>query len=118
MVEHCRGEDGILLAACHQIMTAKDTNRLTPLEIAKRISNSKVVKYLESFTTLPLAASPDGYGLAVMLNPKLDDFQRAIATDCLDLFHACCFDVPDAAVCIMLGYLSSCDVMKRRGDGL
>ena len=115
LVEHCRGEDGILLPACHQIMTAKDLAGFTPLDLAKvrNSTGAEVAEYLEGFTTLPLAASPDACGLAVMLNPKLDDFQRAIAIDCSDLIHTCDLDIPDAAGYIILGYLSSCDVMKR-----
>lgn len=116
LMEHCHGEDGDVSAACHQMMFAKDYNGRTPLGVAKaRNSTSEVLEYLESFMILTLAsASPEDGDLAVMLNPRLDDFQLAVATECLDLIRtASCVEVPDAAAYIMMGFLSPSDAMKR-----
>ena len=119
LVEQCRGEDGALSAACHRLMFTEEWHGDTPLGYAKaHNTNPELVKYLESFVILTLAtSSPDDHdgGLAVTLNPTLDAFQRAIATDCLDLIATttCSAEVPDAAVYIVMGYLSPSDVMKR-----
>ena len=116
LVEQCRGDDGVLVPACHQIMIAKDWDGCTPLDLARKNTRStanRAVEYLESFQVLPLAAPPaSSDGVAVMLNPRLDDFQHAIATECGELIRTTCCTT-EVVVYIVLGYLSPLDVMKR-----
>lgn len=101
-------------------MIAKDINGCTPVEFARYWHYKEaLINFLESFTNHVLATSAaHDSAAAVALNPKLDDFQRAIATDCLDLIRPCIEVVPDDALYMVLGHLSPLDVIKRSGENL
>lgn len=50
--------------------------------------------------------------IAVRLNPSLNDFQRSVATEALELIMGAT-GLPDRVGYAVLGYLSPLDVMKR-----
>ena len=131
LIEQPRREDNQLLPVCQQQLVQQNDNGSTPLRKAKRCGSdyADVTAYLETFESLVLSISGtvaphDNMSssakkrklndcLAVRLNPELNDFQRSVAQEALDLILDTVESIPDSAGHVILGYLSVLDVMKR-----
>lgn len=115
-IEQPRGRDQQLLPACHKQLVC------TPLSSS---CSDNISEYLETFQSRVLstpsgATSPPkrqktattNHNIAVKLNPSLNDFQRSVAEEALELVLDAT-DCPDYMAHAILGYLSPLDLMKR-----
>ena len=123
LVEQPRNKDNQLLPACHAQLVRKDKRGFTPRQ--EHSTDFQCVRYLDTFESLVLSVPVSDCTssvsakrqklndyIAVKLNPALNDFQRSVAEEALDLIMETT-ESPDAIAHAILGYISPLDVMKR-----
>lgn len=131
-VEQPRRDGKHLLSVCHAQLVSKNAKGLTPNSSIKanRFKQPSAVAYLETFESLPLSIAARKVTstsstptkrrkltdrLAVKLNPALNDFQRSVAEEALQVVMGAT-GLPDRVAYAILGCLSPLDMMKRRAD--
>lgn len=132
LVEQPRREGNHLLPVCHAQLVSKDDKKSTPLGTRMNDAGCSdehvdVMAYLQTFQSLTLSipAPEEIYvsstptkrrkltdRIAVKLNPALNDFQRAVGEEAVQVVMGAT-GLPDRIVYAILGCLCPLDMMKR-----